>query len=198
MNALWTKRELDIVETLTRRVRLLSLEQIARVWWPKLRSLRGVRRRLRSLSTAGLVARAIVNVHPLLDVRAPLVRWTPGEDPPDFARIAVLAKGRWQQASTPQQLFLATKFAANLFGSSAGQLPDVTHRDHDLLLGQVYVLYRITRPAEAARWVGEDTRCKAGYRIKDPDALLCAAGGKVTRVIESAGRFSQKQVESFH
>ena len=198
MNALWTKTDLDIVETLTRRVRLLSVEQIARVWWPEIRSLRVVRRRLRRLSAAGLVAKAMVNIHPLLDVCSPLVRWTPGEDEPDFAQIAARAKGRWRLASIPKQLFLATKLAANLFGSSAGHLPELTHRDHDLLLGQVYVLYRTTRPAEATRWVGKDARPKAGYRIKNPDACLLGSDGQVIRVIQSAGHYSQKQVETFH
>ena len=35
MTSLWTSRDLDIVETLTRRVRLLSIDQIARIWWPQ-------------------------------------------------------------------------------------------------------------------------------------------------------------------
>ena len=198
MNAMWTKTDLDIVETLARRVRLLSVEQVARVWWPELRSLRVVRRQLRRLRTAGLVAKAMVNVHPLLDVRAPLVHWTPGEDEPDFARIAARAKDRWRLASIPKQIFLATKLAANLFGSSAGHLPELTHRDHDLLLGQVYVLYTTTRPTEATRWVGQDARPRAGYRIRNPDACLLGSGGQVIRVIQAAGRYSQKQVETFH
>ena len=198
MNAMWTKTDLDIVETLARRVRLLSVEQVARVWWPELRSLRVVRRQLRRLRTAGLVAKAMVNVHPLLDVRAPLVRWTPGEDEPDFARIAARAKGRWQIASIPHQLFLATRLSASLFGSSAGHLPELTHRDHDLLLGQVYVLYRTKSPADATQWVGKDARAKAGYRIRNPDACLLGSGGQVIRVIQAAGRYSQRQVEAFH
>ena len=47
-------------------------------------------------------------------------------------------------------------------------------------------------------WVGEDTRPKAGYRIKDPDAWLLDAQGRTICVIESAGRYSTQQIESFH
>ncbi len=95
-------------------------------------------------------------------------------------------------------MFYASRLAANLYGSSAGHLPDLNHRDHDLLLGQVYLVFRTARPTEARQWIGEDTRPKAGYRIKDPDAFLVDAAGEVVRVIESAGRYSASQVESFH
>jgi hypothetical protein len=198
MNVWWTKRELDIVETLTRRVRVLATEQLARIWWPELLSLRCVRRRLRPLAAAGLLARATVDILPLLAIRAPLARWTPGEAAPDLSLVAARAKRRWDQACIPHELYLATKLAANLFGSSAGRLPDMTHRDHDLLLGQVYVLYRTRRPAEAVRWVGRDARPKAGFRIKDPAAWLLGRDGQVTRIIESAGHGRPQQVERLH
>ena len=44
----------------------------------------------------------------------------------------------------------------------------------------------------------EDCLPKAGYRIKDPDAFLVNSAGEVLRVIESAGRYSIAQIESFH
>jgi hypothetical protein len=198
MTSSWATPDLDIVETLTRRVRLLSIRQIARIWWPQAGSLRVVRRRLRRVAQSGLLARAIVNVHPLLNLSQPLARWTPGGEVPDFQEVSLQARSRWQSASTPQEIFSATRLAANLYGSSAGALPDLTHRDHDLLLGQVYVIYRKAGSAEVCDWVGEDALPKAGYRIKDPDAFLVDSDGNMTRVIESAGRYSFRQVESFH
>jgi hypothetical protein len=95
-------------------------------------------------------------------------------------------------------LFYATPLAANLYGSSAGRLPDLNHRDHDLLLAQVYVLFRKTRRDEARLWVGEDSFPKAGYQVKDPDAFLVDSAGEIIRVIESAGRYNLAQVRSFH
>ena len=161
MISLWTARDLDIVEALTCRVRLLSIDQIARIWWSRAGSLRVIRRRLRRLAAAGLIHRTIANVHPPLDVSRPLAQWKPGVDEPDSRQVASQAKNRWQSASTPRELFFATKLAANLYGSTAGALPELNHRDHDLLLGQVYAVYRTTRPEEAQWWVGHDTLPKA-------------------------------------
>jgi hypothetical protein len=198
MKPLWTRRELDIIQSLTWRVRLLSLDQIARIWWPDVASRRIVRRRLRRLATAGLVDVTVINAHPLLNPEHPLVRWNPGDDDPDFQQVAIQTQSRWKASAVPQEVCSATKRAANLFGSTAGRLPPMIHRDHDLLLGHAYVHYRTSRPTEAACWVGEDVRPKAGYRIKDPDAFLVDKYGNVTRVVESAGRYGASQVESFH
>ena len=88
MISLWTTRDLDIVETLTRRARLLSIEQIARIWWPEAGSARVVRRRLRRLAASGLIHRTIANVHPLVDVSRPRTQWKPGEDEPDFRQVS--------------------------------------------------------------------------------------------------------------
>lgn len=198
MSGSWTPRDWDIAETLTRRVRLLSLGQIRSLWWPRAKSFRIVRRRLRKLVAGGLIQSALVNAHPPLDIQRPLVRWRPGETEPDFEPIAQWAQSRWPKAAIPQTVFFASRLMANVFGSSAGQLPPLDHRDHDLLLGEVYTLYRTQWPVEARQWVGEDSLPKAGYRIKDPDAFLVSETGRVWRVIESAGRYSARQCLSFH
>lgn len=194
----WTDRDLDIVETLTRRVRLLTVEQVARIWWPSARHLRIVRRRLRRLTAGGLLHRTIVNVHPLLQLKRPLLSWHDNKAEPNFERASTQARTRWTQPANPAEVYSATPVAANLFGSTATQLPQLNHRDHDLLLGQIYVLYRTERPAEARMWIGEDALDKAGYRIKDPDAFLIDDNGTKFSVIESAGRYGPKQIESFH
>lgn len=198
MTILWTNRDLDIVETLTRRVRLLSIEQIARIWWPAADGLRVVRRRLQRLIDGRLLDQTMVNAHPPLPVSSPLTVWMPGDDAPDAAAVSAQARSRWTEVAVPTDVFSATRLGANLFGSSGGRLPDFNHRDHDLLFGQVYAVYRTTRPGEANMWVGEDALSKAGYRIKDPDAFLVNDCGHRLRVIESTGRYSVRQVESFH
>ena len=194
----WTDRDLDVVDTLTRRVSLLAIEQIAEIWWPSADHLRIVRRRLRRLTTAELLRRTIVNVHPLLDLARPLVCWNGNAAEPNFERASQRARNRWTQPAIPTEVYSATRAAANLFGSTARQLPNLNHRDHDLLLAQVYVLYRTTRRTQARQWIGEDALPKAGYRIKDPDAFLVDDAGRVFRVIESAGHYGTKQIESFH
>ncbi len=198
MTTALTQRDLDLVETLCRRVRLLPVAEIARGWWPDGGSLRIVRRRLRRLALAGWIQRTTINAHPLLNPLTSLATWTPGQPEPDCDWIASPAQERWREAAIPQEVVFASADAANRFGSSAGSLPRLEQRDHDLLLGQVYVRFRIYRPHEAACWIGEDALPKAGYRIKDPDAFLLNEDGRPRYVIESCGRYDSKQVGSFH
>ena len=198
MSGVWTKRELDIVETLTRRVRLLSIPQVKQIWWPEVGTTRQVHTRLRRLIVGGLLHRVSLNAHPLLPIQKPLASWQPGHPEPHFDTTSVRARNRWTGPPIRHEVVFASRQAANLFGSSAGRLSSLTHRDHDLLLGEVYVLYRTSRSGEASLWLGEDARPKAGYRIKDPDAFLIDNYGKTLRVIESAGRYGPTQCESFH
>ena len=93
---------------------------------------------------------------------------------------------------------MATEKAANLMGSTACGLPRPEQWNHDLHLSQVFVMYRRRRSKLARIWVGEHSLPKAGYRIKDPDAFLVDRHGTIHRVVESAGKYNSKQVESFH
>lgn len=195
---MWTRRDMDIVETLTRRVRVLSLTQISAIWWAAAGSHRVTRRHLRRLVSGNLIVRTTVNAVPVQSVDRPLFNWRQGKREPDPRRVSTDARRRWNQAPVPTEVYLASRRAANLFGSTAGHLPHVEQIDHDLLLAEVYVLYRRDRPAEVDFWIGEDTLPKAGYLIKDPDAFLVSREGVTTRVIESAGAYSPKQIESFH
>jgi hypothetical protein len=195
---MWTNRELDIVDALTRRVRLMTLSQIGQTWWSELGSQKAVRRELKRLREGGLVQRTIINAHPRLALKSPVAVWQPNHVEPDLQRVAERIRGRWRHGAEPTEVYWASSQAANLFGSAAGQLPNVLQRDHDLLLGEVYVFYRLRRPDLVHRWAGEDVFPKAGYRIKDPDAFLFDDSGKPMRVIESAGRYGVRQIESFH
>lgn len=197
--ATWTARDLQIVEALTTKVRLLTRDQVARGWWqPSKRRAEHTAERLRVLTAAGLLDSYRVNVHPVLRVETPVFRWAPGDSDPEAEAVAKRLRGRWTEAARPTTVYAASRLAANLFGSFAGRLPDLTHRDHDLLLGEVYLLYLRAEPEAAARWAGEDTRPKAGFRIKDPDAFLLNDGGDIDRVVESGGRYGATQVEAFH
>jgi hypothetical protein len=198
MGRLWSVQELEIAETLTRRVSLLSVDQIASIWWPDIGSNRDVRRKLRPLREALLIHRTFVNVHPRLTLQRPLIEWQPGMPSPDFTRVARRVKARWNKAAVPTEVYWGSQLAANLFGSSARQLPPLLHRDHDLLLGEVFVLYRRLHPQLATCWLSEHVFPKAGFRVKDPDAFIIGETGRSQRVIESAGRYGLSQIVSFH
>lgn len=197
--ATWTTRDLDIVEALAAKVRLLTTSQVARGWWgPGTSREHDARTRLRRLARAGLLCSYRVNLHPLWELGGPVVRWGPGDPDPDAEAAARVLQARWTEPARPTTVYAASPAAASLFGCSGGGLPDLTHRDHDLLLGQVFVTYLRTEPDAARRWVGEAARPKAGYRIKDPDAFLLDEAGDTLRVVESGGKYDAARVAAFH
>ena len=193
-----TARDLDVLDVLTLRVRLLTVRQIAELWWPEGQNLRQAQRRMERLAAADLVELHRVNAHPLLPVTTPLFGWMPGVEEPDCDQVAAMCRDRWNKAAVPMTVCVAAPLAANLMGSTAYGVPKREHRNHDLRLAAVYVAYRLQRPKLAAQWVGEHGLPKAGHRIKDPDAFLRDPQGNVLRLIESAGRYGIQQVQSFH
>ena len=195
----WTDRDLDIVETLTLKVPVLSLRQIASAWWPASnRQLANTRRRLVLLNAGGLIRKYTLPAHPLLQMDGPVFSWTPGKPPPQYEAIAWQLQRRWTEPSQPATVLTASKLAAHLFGSFAGKRPDPQHATHDLHLGQVYLWYRRSQPNAARLWLGEAAFPKAGFRIKDPDAFLIGPTGEPIRVIEFGGRYDARRVSDFH
>lgn len=187
----------DLLEILTRRVRLLSLVHLKSLWHPSERNRRTLARRLSRLRANGLVDVHTINVQ-VLNPISPLFAWKPGDDEPNCEALARRSHSRWTCGAVPMTVCVASAITANLFGSTASGLPRLEQRDHDLLLAAVYVAYCLHRPHEAALWVGEHALPKAGFQIKDPDAFLIDRTGRVLRVIESAGRYRPGQIETFH
>ena len=199
MGMAWTDRDLSIVEALASRVRLLSRAQVARGWWDEsARAEEHAAARLRRLARAGLVLAFRVNAHPPIELAGPVVSWTPGDPAPDCEAVSRRLRDRWTEPARPTPVYAASRRAANLYGCSGGDLPPLEHRDHDLLLGAVFVRYRREDPEAASCWVGEAAQPKAGFRIKDPDAFLIDAAGAVRRVVESGGKYEPDRVEAFH
>lgn len=198
MIAKWSAAELDIVETLTRRVKLLSSEQLFDKCRSALGTFDSVQVALGRLREAGLLHQAVVNAHPRVKVTAPLATWKPTDPQPNSMALAKRAKARWNQAVRPTQVYWASARAANLFGSSSTPSPSIAQRDHDLLLGEVYVFFCTHRTSSIHRWVCEAAAPKSGPGKRNADAFLCSDDGRTTCAIESAGRSSREQIECFH
>ena len=175
MIASLTSFERDLLRTLTRRICILTLSQIASGWWPAIRRLQAVRQQLRRLEVAGLVEVDCINAHPLLAVDRPLFAWQPGQPDPDVEVISRATRERWNQAAVPTWVCVALPRAANLFGSTACGLPKMEQRDHDLRLSAVYLHYRKQHPQLARRWVGEHARPKGWISHQRP---RCISGGQ--------------------
>lgn len=188
--------EIQILDALACRVRVLSLDQITRTWTTpgEGQVLHCVER----LISFGLVKMEIWEVVVPDTVQAPLFTWKLNAPEPDTWRISEAAKKRWHLQKSTVFAYQATELAGRLFGSRSGKKIRIIERQHDLLLGEVYVDYRRSFPELAERWYGEDFIPPAPYGVKNPDAFLLDEKLRPRRVVESAGAYSQKQVRSFH
>lgn len=191
----WTQFDQDIVSTLTCQVRVLSLDQIGRGWN---QPTNDARRQLTRLVSSKLIQTAEWLVVPPPIGQRPMYVWKPGDEEPDAWRLSQAVQARWRKSASRHTVYQATDLAARLFGSSAGRPSRVYERQHDLLLAEVFVRYREELPALAEYWVGEEALPKAEYGVKNPDAFLIDDELRPRRVIESAGAYSQQQVETFH
>lgn len=198
INRTWTPVIRDLVETLTCRVRVLSMVHVHHGWSELLGSSNIVLETLERLVKAGLIHGAVRCLPPCPIDDEPLCRWNPGESQPNLVSLADAIHNRWNAKPEPTLIVAATDKAARLFGSTAGGLPPANHCNHDLLLAEVYMRYRLDEPETAKRWLGEDAVAIAERGVKNPDAFLFDADGAVIRVVESAGRYSLDQLESFH
>lgn len=194
----WTPAIYDLIETLTCRVRLLSLTHVHRGWAAQFGCSAAIAGTISQLVDVGLIVGDVWHLPPSPIGKQPLAVWKPQQTAPDLRQIAAVVQARWNEPMQAIPVVAATHKAARLFGSSAGGLPPANHRNHDLLLADVYVRYLTTEPQVAAMWHGEDAVGIAERGVKNPDAFLMQVDGQVNRVIESAGRYSLKQLESFH
>lgn len=194
----WTPEILDLIETLTCRLRVMSLRQIHRGWASMFHAPNQIIDSVERLVQAGLLV-GDVRPLPLSPVSCqPLAVWFPGDIDPPLERLEQHIQCRWDKKPVPTPIVAATKKACHLFGSSAGGMPTQTHLNHDLLLSEVFVGYRESQPEVCASWLGEDAVESAERGVKNPDAFLIDTEGNVIRVIESAGKYSLQQLESFH
>lgn len=193
-----TPRDLDLLETLTCRVTMVTARQAIDLWWPNCTGPHRARRCLRRLVKNGLIKRYIINVHPLLPVHRPLFRWRPGVAAPDAERIAAETRARWSQPARPTEVLVASPQTACLMGSSVRRLPPIERRDHTLRLASVYLQYRITLPHLAGLWVGEPALPRSEPGSRGFNALLRDDSGRPLRAIQAVGRWSPDQAERFH
>ena len=193
-----TERDLDIIETLTCRVPLLTFQQATRLWWPECTKTRTARRRLEKLSRSKWIAQHVVNITPLQRVAGPLFAWTPGIQGPNAAALAQQSQARRRKAARPTSVLAASSLAAAMMGSSAHGLPAPQRRDHYVNLAAVYVRYRMENPNLAIRWVGQHVRPKGCFWHRTVDAILRGPDGSPIGLIHVVGRWEPHQVERFH
>lgn len=198
MSVTLTPRDIDLLETLTLRVRILCIEQLLAIYWPGYPASHAARRRVESLVRTGWIQRHVISTHPAIAVERPLFRWVPGQRGPDVATIVHAAQARWSSPARLAEVFVASPRTACMIGSIARRLPPPEHRERELHVGTIYSHYRTQTPELAAFWVGKHGLPKPGYGQRVPDALLRDSGGRILHIIQSAGRYGTAQVSRFH
>jgi hypothetical protein len=196
-----TARDDAILDTLSRRVRVISLEQVVRTWWPGASSAApAARRRLGELRDAKLLRQVRLNARPLLPLKAPVFAWEPdADDPdPDPDAIAYQLQSRWRKPPRTTTVFVATPKARAQYGAGSRGRVNAATLTHDLHVTELYLRLLLAEPVTASAWVGEDMRPKAGFRLKDPDAVLEFPDGRPPRVVEFAGAYDARHVRDFH
>lgn len=194
-----TDRDSEILVSLSRKIRLLSLDQIADHWWhdcggPEVAAKRSLKRLVKS----GLLKPYRILARPLPPLEEPVVTWEPGEARPRPGAVSWKLQHRWTAPPQYCPVYLASRRAKHLFGGAGNSfLSRPIQATHDLGMSRVYLTFLKNRPADAKAWLGEDVQT-AGNRSKNPDAQLFAPDGKVMRVIEFGGYYAPKRVSSFH
>lgn len=191
-----TDRDRELLETLSRRVRALSADQIARTWWSGAR--RSALARMRVLESAGYVRSRDALVHPELRLSAPMVSWRPPEPTPPFGIVAHRLRTRWTREAEPEIIFVIEERVATTFGGSPAPPLRTDELTHDLHLAGVYLHYREHAPDMAPTWVGERVirKTRTAYAGPVPDAVI--GSGTSMRYVEFAGAYTKERLLTFH
>ena len=189
-----------MLEALAFKVRMLSLDQVARTWWGQATDApRLARRRLSRLEDVGLLERREVRSRPLLELVEPVSSWQPGAPKPDLGAASWKLRTRWTEAPRATPVYVATRRALNELGGRGGRLPTLGQETHDLHTSELYLRLLREQPERAARWVGEERlKAQRGRGEKVPDGLILDELGEPELAVEFAGAYPKRRLEDFH
>lgn len=197
-----TTRDDEILDTLTLRVRVLTLEQVVRTWWPSYtHGLQSALRRLRQLEGEGSIRIFDMLAHPELSLVEPVFTWRAREPAPDFDKVAYRLSARWNLPPIRHTALIATRKMGQHYGGWGGRHPRPTERTHDLHMAALYLMKRAASPEARRYWLSEEKlrERRAGQKHTQrqhlPDAII--ARPKRT-AIEFGGAYKVDKLRSFH
>ncbi|MBA3312934.1 MAG: hypothetical protein M3552_12450 [Planctomycetota bacterium] len=194
-----TGRERQLIESLARKVRMISFEQIARTWWPRTAAGKGnARRRIAGLVREGWLSEFRVLSQPMLPLDGPESVWQPGDPAPDFGSMSWRLRSRWKGSAAPLRVFTIGRHGAALFAATSAGIKNACHVTHDLHVTGIFLRLLADEPDAAERWIGEDAFTAGRKREKRPDALLVGEAGLPVRVIEFGGAYPPQRLREFH
>jgi len=197
-----TDRDEAILLALTHKVRILTLLQVAATWWREsARAELAANRRLRQLSSMGLVESDFVLARPFLPLDAPEISWSPGDEIPDFEALAYRLRVRWKShAFRSTRVYFATRAAVNQFGGyMGGCLDHPNEATHDLHQAELYLRALRDHPWLAQGWISESQLALKSKPFEVlPDAVLRDPDGGDRLMIEFAGIYDAKRLRRLH
>ena len=195
-----TERDERLIRALLGKIRLVTLAQLARSWWPESESGRtNAKRRVQDLMAHELLIRERVFARPLLALEAPLFRWKPGEPGPEFGQLSYQLQSRWTTGPRRTTVYLASRRAANIFGGTVpGRIKNPSQVTHDLHLSALFFKIIEEEPKLAQAWTGEDVIAPTRVHQKLPDAILFDGKGQPRLVMEFGGAYPADRVQAFH
>jgi hypothetical protein len=194
-----TPRDHSLLDTLTRRVRVLSLVQIGNTWYlPSPRSVSLARRRLGRLELAGYVEKFRMFARPVIPLVRPVLAWHPGLPEPDYRSLSRQLIRRWTQPAVPTTMVIASRQAGILLGGHGGRRPRASEATHDVCMAGLYLTMVERDPSIRTYWQSEARLRQLGYgdSVFLPDAMIVT--GESRRVIEFGGSYSHGKVARFH
>jgi hypothetical protein len=195
------QRDEQILCMLARKVRLITIPQLAASFWTNTNAGQAqVRRRLCRLASAGLVVKRRVLARPLPQLTRSIVTWQPGEPAPAFGPIAWKLQNRWKCGPRITTIIMASRRTANLFGGRArGRLKHSFQVTHDLGVTAMYLHLLQSQPDQAAQWIGEDLLSPFRRRTMLPDAVLADHPAERPRLaLEFGGAYDKRRLVRFH
>lgn len=197
-----TTRDDEILDTLTLRVRVLTLEQTVRTWWPGFAHGRqSALRRLRALERVDKVHVFEMIAHPELPLIEPVFAWRPGGLEPDFHKLAYRLGARWNQPPIRYTAIIATRVAGRHYGGWGGRYPRSTERTHDLHMAALYLLKHAQNPTIQRHWLSEEKvrESRKGEKRLEKQHLPDAIVRRPKRIaMEFGGGYKVDKLRSFH
>lgn len=197
-----------ILDTLARRVRLATVEQLATIVSTvngEATTTRRVRRCLRRLEQEGCIVTSRLALK-VFELDRPLYRWRPGDLFTEADALAWTAAKRVAETKPRRcTIYRVTREGARRCGSG-GNVPQCqpTQIEHDLGCTAMLIAVAQRDPALFHAWVGED-EIRRSFRPlwpaefrKVPDAAIVRSDDRIERFLEFCGQYSAERIERFH
>lgn len=197
----FTRRDAEILDMLTLRVRAASRHQIADTWWTTSESgMRTTARRLDRLISRGLLATFRSTVIRLPKLYGPLVTWKPGQPMPEFGALSYQLMVRWTASTHSSAIYIATRKAAQIYGGRRkGRLTRPFQLSHDLGVTEMFLGIRRRSSLAIATWIDEERLAPHRRRQKLPDAMLAKSPtAPDVLLLEFGGAYGKGRLMRFH